>query len=137
MSTKSLFNQELFCQTEGSAGFDITSEKDYVLAPGQRQLIDTNLFFKDSLPSQLYMAIVPRSGLAYKHGITVLNSPATIDADYTGEIKVLLINHGEKDFAIKSGDKIAQGIIFEHKTHDYMPTVKVERGDGGFGSTGV
>jgi dUTP pyrophosphatase len=82
----------------------------------------------------------PRSGLALKHGITVLNSPGTIDADYRGEIKVLLINHGQEPFTIQNGERIAQMVIAQHATVQWQETQSLsntERGEGGYGSTGV
>ncbi len=127
-------------QTAQSAGMDIHAflENPVSIAPGERTLIPTGLFIE--LPTGYEAQIRPRSGLAYKHGITVLNSPGTIDADYRGEIKVLLINHGNQAFEIQSGERIAQMIIAKHETATWIQTDELsetERGSGGYGSTGV
>ena len=127
-------------QTPHSAGVDImafTSE-NILLAPGQRKLICTGLFIE--LPIGCEAQIRPRSGLAFKHGITVLNSPGTIDADYRGEIKILLVNLGQEDFEIKTGDRIAQMIIHKHETAVWNLVEDLGeslRGAGGYGSTGI
>lgn len=123
--------------TRGSAGMDIEAflpdGEPIVLYSGQRKLIPTGL--KIRLPANSELQIRPRSGLAYKHGVTVLNSPGTIDSDYEGEVKVLLINHGDRPFTINSGDRIAQGVYaFCSQASQYVKE-SVERGDGGFGST--
>jgi dUTP pyrophosphatase len=92
------------------------------------------------LPEGYEAQVRPRSGLALKHGITVLNSPGTIDADYRGEIKVLLINHGQEPFTIQNGERIAQMVIAQHATVQWQETQSLsntERGEGGYGSTGV
>ncbi len=124
--------------TAGSAGMDLTSCKDYTLNAHSRILVQTGL--KIEFPIGMEAQIRPRSGLALKHGITVLNSPGTIDCDYSGEICVLLFNTSDSPFQIKKGDRIAQMVI--------SPVVRVvisevdsltretERGEGGFGSTG-
>ena len=127
-------------QTSQSAGMDIHAflENPVTIAPGNRTLIPTGLFIE--LPEGYEAQIRPRSGLAFKHGITVLNSPGTIDADYRGEIKVLLINHGNQAFEIQSGERIAQMIIAKHETANWIQTDELsetERGSGGYGSTGV
>jgi dUTP pyrophosphatase len=98
-------------QTEFSAGMDIPAnlESSISLQPGERQLIPTGLFLE--IPPGYEVQIRPRSGLALKHGITVLNSPGTVDADYRGEIQVLLINHGQDPFIISKGDRIAQMVL--------------------------
>ena len=96
-------------QTELAAGFDLHSIEEYVLKKGERKLIKTGLAFE--IEDGYEVQIRPRSGLAFKHGITVLNSPGTIDADYRGEIMVLLINLGDEDFEIKKGERIAQAVV--------------------------
>jgi len=126
--------------SEWAAGFDLQAAvtEDVVLHPGQRQLIPTG--FAMAMPANMEAQIRPRSGLAYKHGITGLNSPGTIDADYRGEVKVLLINLGQEPFVIKRGERIAQ-MVFQ-----LIPSVQIVeadelpdtvRGSGGFGHTGV
>ena len=126
-------------QTELSAGMDIPAyiESSVTLQPGDRTLIPTGLFLE--IPPGYEMQIRPRSGLALKHGITVLNSPGTVDADYRGEIKVLLINHGQEPFIISKGDRIAQMILAKHELISWEATSQLnttERGDGGYGSSG-
>ena len=123
-------------QTALSAGMDLHAnlEEPIVLMPHARMLVATGLFIE--LPEG-YEA---QSGLALKHGITVLNSPGTIDADYRGEIKVLLINHGQEPFTIQNGERIAQMVIAQHATVQWQETLSLsntERGEGGYGSTGV
>ena len=108
-----------------------------VLLPGDRKLIPTGLIIE--LPEGYEAQIRPRSGLALKHGITVLNSPGTIDADYRGEIKVLLINLGQESFEINNGERIAQMIIARHETVKWMVAeqlTETARGAGGYGSSG-
>lgn len=127
-------------QTGLSAGMDLHAwlEETLSLEPGQRQLVPTGLFIE--LPEGTEAQVRPRSGLALKHGITVLNSPGTIDADYRGEIKVLLINHGQEAFSIKNGDRIAQMIIARHETAVWETSEELsetERGTGGYGSTKI
>jgi dUTP pyrophosphatase len=127
-------------QTPQSAGVDLTSNNESVvlLKPMDRVLIPTGLFIE--LPAGYEAQVRPRSGLALKYGVTVLNSPGTIDADYRGEIKVLLINLGTDDFEIKPGDRIAQMIISRHETAVWISTTELAesmRGSGGYGSTGV
>lgn len=125
-------------QTSQSAGFDLHSIEDVMLLPGERKLISTGLSFE--IPQGYEIQIRPRSGLAYKHGISVLNSPGTIDSDYRGEIKVLLINYSDEEFEIKLGDRIAQAIIQKVIQAQFIEVDSLnntERGDGGFGSTGV
>jgi dUTP pyrophosphatase len=126
-------------QTKLSAGMDIPAyiEGAVTLQPGDRTLIPTGLFLE--IPPGYEMQIRPRSGLALKHGITVLNSPGTIDADYRGEIKVLLINHGQEPFVISKGDRIAQMILAKHEVISWETTSQLnttDRGDGGYGSSG-
>lgn len=126
-------------QTELSAGMDLMANLDtsVTLKPLERTLIPTGLFI--ALPEGYEAQIRPRSGLAYKHGITVLNSPGTIDADYRGEIKVLLINLSDKAFTIQDGERIAQMIITKHSIVEWIPVEILDttvRNEGGFGSTG-
>lgn len=127
-------------QTELSAGMDLHAniEESISLIPGARMLIPTGLFIE--LPKGYEAQVRPRSGLALKHGITVLNSPGTIDADYRGEIKVLLINHGQETFEIQNGERIAQMVMAQHAVVQWANTTELnvtERGDGGYGSTGL
>ncbi|PCJ02832.1 MAG: dUTP diphosphatase [Alphaproteobacteria bacterium] len=126
--------------TTQSAGMDLTAALDEALEldSGDRALIPTGLSI--ALPQGFEAQIRPRSGLAINHGVTVLNSPGTIDADYRGEIKVILINHGKEPFTIQRGMRIAQMVV-ERYTHVNWKTVselsdETERGEGGFGSTG-
>ncbi len=125
--------------TEQSAGLDLYAfiENQITLKPLERRLIATGLSME--LPKGYEAQIRPRSGLAYKHGITVLNSPGTIDADYRGEIKVLLINLSNDDFLINNGDRIAQMVIAKHESVSLIDVQNInttDRADGGFGSTG-
>ena len=125
--------------TSASAGMDLRANlaAPLVLKPGARHLVPTGLFME--LPVGFEAQIRPRSGLAYKYGITVLNSPGTIDADYRGEIKVLLINLGHEDFVMESGERIAQMVIARHEQIHWQPVEELsetERGAGGFGHTG-
>lgn len=124
-------------QSVGSAGFDLHSTIDYELYPSQSVLIGSGLAM--AIPLGYELQIRPRSGLAYKHQITVLNTPGTIDSDYRGEVKVLLMNHGNESFHIKRGDRIAQGVLKEVITAMFEEVTNLEntnRGTGGFGSTG-
>lgn len=126
--------------TQQSAGLDLRAELQHpiTLKPGQRNLIPTGL--KIALPHGYEAQVRPRSGLAYKHGITVLNSPGTIDADYRGNVGVILINHGSESFTIENGERIAQLIItkFVQIEWDEVNDLSItSRGEGGFGSTGV
>jgi len=124
-------------QTEEAAGFDLHSIDDIVIKPSERKLISTGLAF--DIPAGYEIQIRPRSGLAYKHGITVLNTPGTIDSDYRGEIKVLLINHSNDKFEIKVGERIAQAVIKEviqAKFEEVEELSETKRGEKGFGSTG-
>ncbi len=125
--------------TEHSAGMDLRAnlETDVVLKPLQRALIPTGLFIE--LPEGYEAQIRPRSGLAYKHGITILNAPGTIDADYRGEIGVILVNLSSEEFAIKNGERICQMVIAKHEKAQWIEThtlQETERGAGGFGHTG-
>ncbi|MEX0771443.1 MAG: dUTP diphosphatase [Balneolaceae bacterium] len=126
--------------SDRAAGMDLRAalEKPITLEPGQRLLIPTGL--KMVLPEGYEAQIRPRSGLAWRNGITMLNSPGTIDSDYRGEVKVIAINHGEEPFTIRHGDRIAQMVIapvvqMQVRETDKLPETK--RGEGGFGSTGV
>ena len=126
-------------ETGHSAGMDLRANLDemIVLQPMQRALVPTGLFIE--LPDKHEAQIRPRSGLAAKHGITVLNSPGTIDADYRGEIKVILINLSDKDFAVNDGDRIAQMVVSTHERVTWLETEQLQdslRGVGGFGHTG-
>lgn len=125
--------------TELSAGMDLRAflSEPVVLKPFERKLIPTGLFIE--LPNGYEAQIRPRSGLAVKKGITVLNSPGTIDADYRGEIKVILINLSGEDFVIENGERICQMIIASHETAQWREVEvlgETERGEGGFGHTG-
>jgi dUTP pyrophosphatase len=126
-------------QTSHSAGMDLHAHllDSIVLQPGERKLIPTGLTLE--LPEGHEAQIRPRSGLALKHGITVLNSPGTIDADYRGELKVLLINLGQEPFEIANGERIAQMVIARHETVKWMVAeqlTETSRGAGGYGSSG-
>ena len=125
-------------QTKQSAGVDLCAflSSDLVLKPNDRRLIGTGLHI--ALPDGYEAQIRPRSGLAFKHGITIINSPGTIDADYRGEIKIALINHSNEDFVIKSGDRIAQMVISKYEQISFSLTESLdetERGEGGYGHT--
>lgn len=125
--------------TAQAAGLDLKANIDepIVLKPLQRQLIATGLFIE--LPNSYEAQIRPRSGLAFKNGITVLNSPGTIDADYRGEIKVLLVNLSDTEFVINNGERIAQMVVAKHEQINWEQVSVLEdsnRGAGGFGSTG-
>jgi dUTP pyrophosphatase len=125
--------------TSASAGMDLKANLSapVVLKPLQRELISTGLFIE--LPLGFEAQIRPRSGLAFKFGITVLNSPGTIDADYRGEVKVLLVNLSNNDFTVNDGERIAQMVIASHEQANWLEVDALEnseRGAGGFGSTG-
>ena len=122
-----------------SAGLDLRANLDepIIVAPMQRVLVPTGLFI--ALPPGVEAQVRPRSGLAIKHGLTVLNSPGTIDADYRGEMCVILINLGAEPFTINDGERIAQMVIARHEQAEWLPTDTLdatERGTGGFGHTG-
>lgn len=126
-------------ETNLSAGMDLKANlsEPIILQPMQRALIPTGLYIE--LPSGTEAQIRPRSGLAFKNGITVLNSPGTIDADYRGEIKVLLINLSQEAFEIKDSERIAQMVVSKHETVEWqlVETLnQTQRGEGGFGHTG-
>ena len=125
--------------TEQSAGLDLKAniEEPLTLEPLQRALVPTGLFI--ALPKGFEAQVRPRSGLAAKHGITVLNTPGTIDADYRGEIKVILVSLSQEPFQIVPGERIAQMVVARHETVEWEPVESLEstdRGAGGFGSTG-
>ncbi|MEL3908535.1 MAG: dUTP diphosphatase [Treponemataceae bacterium] len=127
-------------KTEGAAGADIFSclEAPIVLKPMERKLIPTGIAVQ--LPEGYELQLRPRSGLALKHGITVLNSPGTIDSDYRGELLALLINFGEKDFTVENGERIAQVVLAKVERADFISSDKLDktlRGSGGYGSTGI
>lgn len=129
-------------ETAGSAGLDLRAavpeDRQIVLLPGRRALVPTGLIFE--LPEGYEAQIRPRSGLAFKHGITCLNTPGTIDSDYRGEIKVLLVNLGDDDFRIERGMRIAQAIIapvVQAIVEERASAGETARGTGGFGSTGM
>ena len=126
--------------TEQSAGMDLTAalEEAIEIGSGERLLIPTGLSI--ALPKGFEAQIRPRSGLAINHGVTVLNTPGTIDADYRGEIKVILINHGKEPFTVERGMRIAQMVISRHTQVEWSVVEdleQTERGAGGFGSTGT
>ena len=126
--------------TPQSAGMDLRANIDspITLKPMARQLVPTGLYI--ALPAGFEAQIRPRSGLALKHGITVLNTPGTIDADYRGELMVLLVNFSDTDFVINDGERIAQMVIARHEQGTFEPVDildETERGAGGYGHTGV
>lgn len=122
-----------------SAGMDLRANltEPLILKPLQRALVPTGLHIE--LPAGFEAQVRPRSGLAVKHGISIVNSPGTIDADYRGEIKVVLINLSSEDFQINPGERIAQMVVARHERVEWVPVTELEasgRGEGGFGSTG-
>ncbi|WP_162417288.1 dUTP diphosphatase [Cyclobacterium roseum] len=126
-------------QTQLAAGLDLRAELEapVVLKSLERKLIGTGLYIE--LPAGFEAQIRPRSGLAYKSGITVLNSPGTIDADYRGEIKILLVNNSREDFTVQDGERIAQMVVAKHEQIEWKLTENLsetKRGVGGYGSTG-
>jgi len=124
-------------QTSGAVGFDFYSLEEMVIEPGKRKLIGTGLAM--ALPEGVELQIRPRSGLAYREGLTILNSPGTVDSDYRGEIKILVVNLGDKPIKILKGERIAQGIIAPIFRAQFQPVEELPttvRGGGGFGSTG-
>ena len=124
--------------TQGAAGMDVVSAESVTLRPGSRHAVATG--FAMAIPHGYEIQVRPRSGLALKHGISVPNTPGTVDSDYRGEVKVILINHGTDSFAIQRGDRIAQ-LVLAPVTRAGWDEVEeldeTERGSGGFGSTGV
>ncbi|MCI6160520.1 MAG: dUTP diphosphatase [Prevotellaceae bacterium] len=126
--------------TSQSAGMDLRAnlEESVILHPLERKLVKTGLFI--SLPEGYEVQVRPRSGLALKHGITVLNTPGTVDADYRGEIGVCLVNLSQEDFVVNDGERIAQMVIARHEQGDFVEVEELdetERGTGGYGHTGV
>lgn len=126
--------------TEGASGLDLRAyiQENIILPPLQRTLVPTGLYI--ALPEGLEAQIRPRSGLALKHGLTVLNTPGTIDSDYRGEIKVLLINLSDQTFVIQDGERIAQMVIASYEKIDWLQVTTLStttRGTGGYGSTGI
>lgn len=128
-------------KTAGAAGADLCAylpSQNVTLSPGKSALIPTGLFFE--IPDGYEVQVRPRSGLAAKNGVTVLNTPGTIDSDYRGEVKVILINLGEEDFTINNGDRIAQMVVAPVTTADFTfaeNLSETDRGSGGMGSTGI
>ena len=123
--------------TSGAAGMDVLAAEDCVIAPGQRHAVANGLAV--AIPQGYEIQVRPRSGLALKHGITVPNTPGTIDSDYRGELKVILINHGAGDFTIQRGDRIAQLVLAPVTQAAWEEVDELDtttRGAGGFGSTG-
>jgi len=123
--------------TDGAAGMDIVSAEDVTIASGGRHAVATGLSV--AIPRGFEIQVRPRSGLALKHGITVPNTPGTIDSDYRGELKVILINHGARSFAIERGDRVAQLVLAPVTRAAWVEVGELdqtERGEGGFGSTG-
>ena len=126
-----------FYASEDAAGMDLYAAADVTLAPGARALVGTGIAL--AIPSGFEGQVRPRSGLALKHGVTVLNAPGTIDADYRGEAGVILINHGSTEFIIRRGDRIAQLVIapvIRARIAEVAGLPDTARGSGGFGSTG-
>lgn len=126
-------------ETEASAGMDLRAHlsEPLVLKPFERALIPTGLYIE--LPVGFEAQVRPRSGITFRHGITVLNTPGTIDADYRGEIKVILVNLSQQEFTVSNGDRIAQMIVASHEKAVWIPVEDLaltERGAGGFGHTG-
>lgn len=123
--------------TTGAAGMDVVSAEDVTLPPGARHAVATGLAL--AIPQGYEIQVRPRSGLALKHGITVPNTPGTIDSDYRGELKVILINLGDEPFAIARGDRVAQLVlapVVQAAWDEVAELDATERGEGGFGSTG-
>ncbi|MBQ6908775.1 MAG: dUTP diphosphatase [Synergistaceae bacterium] len=124
--------------TQGSSGVDLRASEDYIIKSGERALVATGI--RLAIPAGYEVQVRPRSGLALKHGIIIPNSPGTIDSDYRGEVKVILMNIGREDFIIKAGDRIAQLILAPVAKISWEERAELEetaRGAGGFGSTGA
>ena len=124
--------------TKGAAGMDVVAAEDVTIPPGRRHAVATG--FRVAIPEGYEIQVRPRSGLAFKHGITVPNTPGTIDSDYRGELKVLLINHGPSDFEVKRGERIAQLVPAAVTLASFAEVEELDdtdRGAGGFGSTGT
>lgn len=127
-------------ETEGSSGLDVRAQldKDLLLEPGQRTLVPTGLSM--AIPYGYEIQARPRSGLAFKQGVTVLNTPGTIDADYRGEVKIILVNLGKESFVVKDQERVAQLVlcpVVQAKIEEVEELPETQRGEGGFGSTGV
>jgi len=123
--------------TAGAAGMDVVSAEDVTISPGGRHAVATGLAL--AIPPGFEIQVRPRSGLALKHGVTVPNAPGTIDSDYRGELKVILINHGSEPFAIRRGDRVAQLVLAPVVRASWLEVAELDetaRGAGGFGSTG-
>lgn len=125
--------------TSGSSGMDVYANESVTLPPQSYRPVSTGLYVK--IPHMCEIQIRPRSGLAFKHGVTVLNAPGTIDSDYRGEIKVILINHSKYDYTVNDGDRIAQMVLSSVEYIIWKPVIDyvdhdTERSTGGFGSTG-
>ena len=123
--------------TDGAAGMDVVSAEDVELAPGARHAVATGLAV--AIPPGFEIQVRPRSGLALKHGVTVPNTPGTIDSDYRGELKVILINLGAEPFAVRRGDRVAQLVLAPVVRASWLTVEELDetaRGEGGFGSTG-
>lgn len=123
--------------TAGSAGMDVLAAENVTLAPGARHAVATG--FALAIPQGYEIQVRPRSGLALKHGLSVPNAPGTIDADYRGEVKIILINHGAEPFAIRRGERIAQLVLAPVVQAAWVEVAELDdtaRGAGGFGSTG-
>ena len=123
--------------TAGAAGMDVVSAEDVTIAPAARHAVATGLAM--AIPAGYEVQVRPRSGLALKHGITVPNTPGTIDSDYRGELKVILINHGAEAFEIRRGDRVAQLVLAPVTQGSWLEVNELDetaRGEGGFGSTG-
>ena len=125
-------------RTAGSAGADISSAEDIVIAPGRSAMVSTGIH--PEIPAGYEIQVRPRSGLALRNSVTVLNSPGTIDSDYRGEIGIILINHSDRDFCVHNGDRIAQLVLSRVEKARFTVADSLAesgRGSGGFGSTGV
>lgn len=123
--------------TDGAAGMDVLAAEDVILPPGARHAVATGLAV--AIPPGFEIQVRPRSGLALKHGISVPNAPGTIDSDYRGEVKVILINHGAVSFEVRRGDRIAQLVLAPVTRASWLTVEQLDetaRGEGGFGSTG-
>lgn len=123
--------------TAGAAGMDVVAAEDVAIAPGGRHAVATGLAL--AIPPGYEIQVRPRSGLALKHGITVPNTPGTIDSDYRGELKVILINHGDTTFIVRRGDRVAQLVLAAVSRAGFVEVESLDetaRGSGGFGSTG-
>jgi len=124
-------------ETPGAAGLDLRADEDFLLAPGERRLVPTGLSLE--IPPGHEGQVRPRSGLAARHGVGLVNAPGTVDSDYRGEVLVILVNHGHEPFAARRGDRIAQLVIapvVQAEVELAEELAQSDRGDGGFGSTG-